>query len=159
MGELGRHGLLITKELGSCLKIATVTTDLPLHYDFPIDIGIDEFCQDCKICAESCPSGSIPFGEKKVVRGVNKWCISPETCFKVWNETGTDCGICVASCPWTKPNTLFHNFAKEIATRKMKAGWWMSRAERLVYGRFIPKPSPGWLEKPEPIWNKYKTLR
>jgi hypothetical protein len=33
MGELGRHGVVITKELGSALKVATVTTDLPLVYD------------------------------------------------------------------------------------------------------------------------------
>ncbi len=32
MGELGRHGLMITKELGSALKLATVTTDLPMAY-------------------------------------------------------------------------------------------------------------------------------
>ena len=33
MGELGRHGLMITPELGSALKLATITTDLPLVYD------------------------------------------------------------------------------------------------------------------------------
>jgi reductive dehalogenase len=132
MGELGRNGLLIKKDLGSCLKLATVSTDLSLTHDPPVDIGIDEFCQDCRICAEVCPSGSIPFREKKLVRGVKKWCITPEPCFKIWNETGTDSGVCVASCPWTKPKTPFHNFAKEIAYRKMKVGWWMSRAEKFV---------------------------
>jgi ferredoxin len=72
MGELGRHGIMITKELGSSLKLTVVTTDLPLIYDQPIDIGVDEFCQDCKICAETCPSGAIPHGKKKVVRGIEK---------------------------------------------------------------------------------------
>ena len=52
MGELGRHGIMLTKELGSALKMATVTTDLPLVYDPPVDIGAEEFCQDCKICIE-----------------------------------------------------------------------------------------------------------
>ena len=65
MGELGRHGLMITKELGSCLKLTTVTTTLPLLYDPPADIGVDEFCEACKICAESCPSGAIPHGKRK----------------------------------------------------------------------------------------------
>ena len=158
MGELGRHGLMITKELGSCLKLATVTTDLPLIHDLPVDIGVGEFCQDCKICAESCPSSAVPYGKKKVVRGVEKWCISPEACFTVWNETGTDCGVCVASCPWSKPRTWFHNVARELATRKFKAGLWMSRGEKLVYGKFRPHPVPAWLEQPEPIWKKYKKL-
>lgn len=158
MGELGRHGLMVTQELGSCLKLTSVTTDLPLVYDSPVDIGVNEFCQDCKICAESCPSGAIPRGGKKIVRGVEKWTINPEACYRVWNETGTDCGVCVASCPWTKPRTAFHRLASELAIRKKKAGWWMSRADKMVYGKFRPKPVPPWFEEPDPIWKKYRTL-
>lgn len=159
MGELGRHGLMITRELGSCLKLATVTTDLPLEHDPPAaSIHVDEFCRDCSICAESCPSGAVPGGGKKVVRGVEKWCVNPEACFRVWNETGTDCGVCVASCPWTKPRTAFHRFASGVAARGLKAGWWMSRAERLAYGRFHPGPVPPWFEEPPPVWRKYGRL-
>ena len=44
MGGLGRHGLMITKELGSALKLATVTTDLPMAFNQPRDIGVAEFC-------------------------------------------------------------------------------------------------------------------
>jgi reductive dehalogenase len=159
MGELGRHGVMLTKELGSSLKLTTVTTDLPLAHDRPVDIGADEFCRDCKICAERCPSGAISFGEKKAVRGVEKWAISGPACFKVWNETGTDCGICIASCPWTKPRTAFHRMATAIATRKKKAGWWMSRAEKLIYGNFTPQPGPACFERPEPIWKKYRPFQ
>jgi reductive dehalogenase len=158
MGELGRHGLMITKELGSSLKLTTVTTDLPLVYDSPADIGVDEFCRDCRICAKTCPGGAIPHGKKKSVRGIEKWAINPEACYRVWNETGTDCGICVASCPWTKPRTFVHQLAREVATRKMKAGWWMSRAEGIVYGKFRPHKSPSWFEEPAAVWKKYKTL-
>jgi reductive dehalogenase len=159
MGELGRHGLMLTKELGSSLKITTVTTDLPLTYDHPVDIGADEFCLDCKICAESCPSGAISHDKKRAVRGVEKWAINAQACFKVWNETGTDCGVCLASCPWTKPRTPFHRFATNLATKKQKAGWWMSRAEKLFYGKFRPQAGPSWFETPEPIWKKYKPFQ
>lgn len=159
IGELSRMGTLISKEFGPCLKLATVTTDLPMDYDPPIDIGVNEFCEDCKICAQSCPSGAIPHGEKIVVRGVEKWKIKPEACFRVWCETGTDCGVCIASCPWSKPRTRFHNLMKEIATRKHKAGLWMSWGERIVYGRFRPKPVPEWMEVPDySIWKRYKKL-
>ncbi|MBP1628034.1 MAG: putative reductive dehalogenase [Holophagaceae bacterium] len=158
MGELGRHGLMITKELGSCLKLATVTTELPMDMDAPVDIGVEEFCRDCRICAQSCPGGAIPHGEPKCVRGVEKWAINPEACFKVWNETGTDCGVCMASCPWTKPRTRLHRLAAEIASRKWRAGWWMSRVERLVYGPFRPKAMPGWFEKEPGVWRKYRRL-
>jgi len=149
MGQLGRHGLMLTKEFGSCLKLAVVTTDLPLTYDSTVDIGGDAFCAHCKICAESCPSKAIPTGDKVVVRGVEKWRIIPEACFYIWNETGTDCGVCVASCPWTKPKTTFHNLARRFATRGGKSGAWMSYMHRMLYGRFKPKAHPDWMEKPE----------
>ena len=155
MGELGRHGIMLTKEFGSCLKLATVTTELPLAHDPPVDIGVEEFCKDCRICAERCPSGAISHGGKRAVRGVEKWSVSPQACFRVWNETGTDCGICVAACPWSKPRTAFHRFAALLATRKKKAGWWMSRAEKLFYGTYSPKPGPPYFDPPEPIWEKY----
>lgn len=158
MGELGRHGMMITKELGSCLKLATVTTELPLALDAPGDIGVEEFCRDCRICAETCPGGAIPHGGPRCVRGVEKWAINPEACFKVWNETGTDCGVCLASCPWTKPRTVLHRLATEIASRKRRAGWWMSRAERLIYGRFRPRPMPDWFEGEPGVWRKFKRL-
>ncbi len=156
MGQLGRHGLLMTRELGSNLKLAVVTTDLPLAHDTPVDNGSDEFCRDCKICAETCPSGAISFGDKKVIRGVEKWAINAQACYKVWQETGTDCGICLASCPWTKPHTAFHRFCTTLATKKHKAGWWMSLGERLLYGRFRPQPGPACFEKPAPLWKKYR---
>ncbi len=158
MGGLGRHGLMITKELGSALKLATVTTDLPLIHDQTRDLGIEDFCQDCSICAETCPGGAIGRGGRSLVRGVEKWAINPEACFGVWNETGTDCGVCVASCPWTRPRTRFHRLMAEIAVRKHKAGWWMSRADRLLYGRFRPSPPPSWFEEPDPVWKKYRRL-
>ena len=160
VGELSRMGILMNKDLGPCLKLATVTTDLPIDYDSPVDIGVEEFCEDCKLCAESCPSGAIPRGDRVVDRGVEKWKIKPEACFRVWCETGTDCGVCIASCPWSKPNTPFHNLMKEIATRKYKAGLWMSLGEKLFYGNFKPKPVPNWMESPDlSIWRKYKKLR
>ena len=159
IGELGRHGVMLTKELGSALKLTTVTTDLPLAHDKPRDIGADEFCRDCKICAERCPSGAITLGKKKIIRGVEKWAVHAEACFKVWNETGTDCGICIASCPWTKPRTAFHRLAAELATRKKKAGWWMSRADKLFCGNFTPQPGPACFETPEPLWKKYRPFR
>ena len=159
MGELGRHGLMITKELGSALKLATVTTELPMAFDQPRDIGVAEFCRDCRICAESCPGGAISRGEQTVRDGVRKWRINPEACFSVWNTTGTDCGVCLASCPWTNPRTAFHRVCVEVASRKMKAGWWMSRADTLVYGRFKPAAVPAWFEAPASAWKKYKRLR
>jgi hypothetical protein len=41
----------------------------------------------------------------------------------------------------------------------MKAGWWMSRAQKIVYGTFKPRPSPPWFERPDlSLLKKYKRL-
>ena len=160
MGELGRHGLMITKELGSALKIATVTTDLPLVHDRPgRSIEVEDFCSDCLICADSCPTAAIPRHGPTSEGGVRKWRINAEACFAVWNQTGTDCGVCLASCPWTNVRTPFHRLCTEVASRGHRAGWWMSRADKLVYGRFRMAPVPPWFEQPAPLGEKYKRLR
>jgi epoxyqueuosine reductase QueG len=160
MGELGRHGLMITRELGSALKIATVTTDLPMAYDpRGRSIAVEDFCRDCLICADSCPTAAIPRHAPTVEDGVRRWRINAEACFAVWNQTGTDCGVCLASCPWTNVRTPFHRFATEIASRGHHAGWWMSRADRLVYGRYRMKRVPHWFEPPAPLGEMYKRLR
>jgi len=161
MGELSRMGIMLTKEFGPAIKLSVVTTDIPLPHDPPVDIGVEEFCRDCKICADSCPSGAIPQGGMVTDRGVIKWRINPEVCYRMWCESGTDCGICIASCPWTKPRTAFHNLCKQIATRKFKAGLWMSWGEKLMYGDFRMKHAPDWLETPDisVLQTKYKRLR
>ncbi len=102
LGELGRCGFLLTRELGACLRLATVTTDLPLALDRPVDFGIQRFCERCVICAKACPVGAIPEGPKVVVRGVRKWQIDAERCFRYWHDVGSDCGICIVVCPWSR---------------------------------------------------------
>ena len=82
LGELGRHGMLIHEKYGSRLHLTVVTTDLPLAVDEPVDIGVEEFCKYCKKCARTCPSHSIPFGDKGVLNGVEKYLVNIETCYK-----------------------------------------------------------------------------
>jgi|GEM_PF-5206697 hypothetical protein len=35
----------------------------------------------------------------------------------------------------------------------------MSRAEKLLYGKFRPCKEPPYFEEPEPVWMKYKSPR
>jgi ferredoxin len=109
LGELARHGIVITEEYGSAIKIAAVTTDMPLVNDKPLDLGVDEFCRECRFCAEYCPVSAIPKAEKTLVRGVRKWKINDVACYSYWRRVGTDCGICLAVCPWTRPRYFPHN--------------------------------------------------
>ena len=100
-GELGKHGSIINKELGSCFRLAAVFTDLPLVADKPVNIAAEDFCTNCQICVTACPPNAIRH-DKQTVRGVDKWYVDFDRCFPYFAET-YGCGICVAVCPWSKP--------------------------------------------------------
>ena len=108
LGELSRAGFLITREFGLGVRLGAVTTDLPLAHDGPADIGAQSFCERCEICAEYCPSGAIPKGEKVEHNGIRKWKLDEESCYRYWSAVSTDCSVCMSTCPWTKPPTWLH---------------------------------------------------
>ncbi len=63
LGEIGRMGLLMTPEAGPRVRIAVVTTDLPLVPDEPTRDGtVIDFCEACRKCANGCPARAIPTG-------------------------------------------------------------------------------------------------
>jgi len=135
LGELSRAGFLLTKDFGLGLRLGTVTTDLPLHHDGPVDIGVQSFCERCEICAAYCPSGAIPRGEKTEYNGVRKWKLDEEKCYRYWSVVSTDCSICMSTCPWTKPSTWLHRALTFGATFKGPHQSLMVAAEKLFYGR------------------------
>lgn len=110
LGELGRHGLLITPQFGSRVRIGKVFTDLPLVCDHPVEFGVQEFCKTCKKCAEECEVEAISFEDEPTFGavcksnnpGVLKWPINAEECYRFWCENGGDCSTCIAVCPYTK---------------------------------------------------------
>jgi len=102
LGELGRMGILITKEYGPRLRLGVVTTDLELNTDQRENFGMKEFCKICNKCAENCPSGAIDEEDPGQLNGEERWKTEVEKCFKVWQMSGTDCGICISSCPFAQ---------------------------------------------------------
>ena len=130
LGELARCGFLVTHEYGNCLRLATVTTDMPMEFDNPIDIGVQEFCERCVTCAKACPAGAITQGPKQIVRGIRKWALDAGRCYRYWHEVGSDCGICIAVCPWSR----------------WTVGPRPAEGEPVVPGSFyIPAKRPAWL--------------
>lgn len=138
LGELGRHGYLISKRFGSRFRLGAVTTDLALVPDRPINIGVQAFCEICRKCADNCPSGSIPKGEKTNVRGVEKWQLQIESCFRLWRIAGTDCGLCMKVCPFSHPQSLVHNLVRAGISRSSFARRIALRGDDLFYGRRVP---------------------
>ncbi len=113
LGEIGRMGLLMTPELGPRVRIAVVTTDLPLVTDErERDYTTIDFCVRCKKCAEACPSQAISFDDRADIDGVRRWQIDQEACFTLWCKMGTDCARCIAVCPYSHPDNPMHNLVR-----------------------------------------------
>jgi reductive dehalogenase len=135
IGNLGRNNILIAHHYGSRVRIGGVTTDMPLDYDTSVDLGAGHFCEICRKCSENCPSQALSTGGKEEVRGVPKWPTNVERCYSYWRTVGTDCGICMAVCPYSHPNNWFHNSVRWM----VRTSPWIHRIalffDDLFYGR------------------------
>jgi Pyruvate/2-oxoacid:ferredoxin oxidoreductase delta subunit len=115
LGELGKHGSIINRENGSVMRLGALVTNMPLNMDTPDVFGVDDFCMNCKACQNACPPEAI-HPEKKMVRGSVKWYVDFDKCLPYFNEN-TGCGICLAVCPWSRPDVP-QNLIKKIAKKK-----------------------------------------
>ena len=148
LGELGRMGLLMTPKLGPRVRIGVVTTNLPLITDDPLnDYSFIDFCIQCKKCADVCPSKAISFENIQTVDSVNRWQINQEQCFNYWSTIGTDCGRCVAVCPFSHPDNTLHNMVRAGIKRSAPFRTVALKMDDLIYGR-KPKPAA------KPQWSK-----
>ena len=102
LGELGKHGSMISRQFGAGVRLAGVTTNMPLVATAPDRFGSDEFCKTCQVCTRECPPGAIS-EQKQMVRGVERWYVDFDKCIPFFAESAS-CGICIAVCPWTRPN-------------------------------------------------------
>ena len=103
LGEVSRIGeVILNPFLGPRLKSGTVTTDMPMTADQPIDFGLQRFCEQCNKCARECPSGAITAGPKLMYNGYEIWKSDAEKCarYRITNQGGGMCGRCMKTCPW-----------------------------------------------------------
>ena len=98
LGEMGKHGSLIHRTLGSSFRLAAVTTDLPLAIDGPEDHGVERLCANCTMCVSYCPGEALGH-EKAVIRGDERWFVDTERCAPYWGSHHA-CGVCLAVCPF-----------------------------------------------------------
>ncbi len=119
LGQLGKHGSMITREYGSNCRIATVTTDLPLAVGAAADIGVDDLCVSCRRCTLDCPPQAIN-DSKMLVRGVEKWYVDFDKCVPYFSEHG-GCAICIEVCPWSEPGRGFKLSEMLLAKRAQRA--------------------------------------
>jgi epoxyqueuosine reductase len=126
LGELSRLNRMISPRWGPLVRVFKVVTDLPLAPTKPIDAGIFRFCRDCKKCAEFCPSHALSMETEPTWEvqgpwnnpGIKAYYEKAPNCFSHWLKLGGhDCGICIASCPFSKQDESFihiHDFVRQV---------------------------------------------
>jgi epoxyqueuosine reductase QueG len=120
LGQLGRNGMVISEFHGARHNPKVILTDLPLVFDKPVDLGVDDFCNICRKCAVACPTNSISHEEKKVINGVEKFAINWQTCYRIrphMRDFWGSCFTCIAACPWTKKNTWWRTATVQTLKR------------------------------------------
>lgn len=120
LGQLGKHGSMISKEHGSNFRLTCVLTDLPMALDRPVDIGVDDLCASCTRCVSDCPPAAI-FDTKQMVRGETKWYVDFDKCIMYFTHTH-GCAICIEVCPWSEPGRGPLLAEKLLAKRARDAG-------------------------------------
>jgi len=103
---------------------------------------VQNFCKNCKICAEQCPSGAIPKGDKETIRGYKRYQLHSSKCYNFWNSNhgSLGCRICIAACPYTRKSNWIHRAALQVTANDPTGV-----ADKLLAGmqkRFYPGPEP-----------------
>ena len=147
LGEIGRMSLLMTPRLGPRVRIGVVTTEAPLPVSrVNRDPSMIRFCQICKKCADTCPAQALPSDDRKITNGALTWTTNQEKCFGYWCQVGTDCGRCIAVCPYSHPDNFFHNIVRlfiRISPIFRKIAY---RMDDWLYGRKPPsRELPDWM--------------
>jgi ferredoxin len=149
LGEIGRMGLLMTPHLGPRVRIAVVTTDLELipDVDKP-DASMIDFCMKCGKCAENCPPKAISFDDRIEIDGAMRWRIDSDKCFRYWTAIGTDCGRCMSVCPYSHPDSFYHNLIRwgnERSGAFRRGALWL---DDLFYGKQpTRREPPNWIPR------------
>lgn len=148
LGEIGRASLLMTPGLGPRVRIAVVTTDLPLATDPPADDpAVLEFCARCSKCADACPAQAISRGDPVEDNGGLRWKLDAEACYSFWCKSGAPCGRCMAVCPHAHPDAFPHTVARRMIRRSMLALRLMIWLDDVFYGRIPPSlPLEPWMD-------------
>lgn len=116
-GELGKHGSMINRQIGSRFRLSCVLTNMPLIADRRDEFGADDFCTNCNVCSSACPTEAI-YKEKQLVRGETKWYVDFDACIRYFVEN-YGCGICIAQCPWSRPGTA-PRLAEKMTRRRLR---------------------------------------
>lgn len=111
LGWQGKHSVVINKEIGSFFFIGTLILTTELEYDNPFK---EEYCGDCRLCIDSCPTMAIndnrTIDARKCIANLtieNRGPI-PEELIPRLGSRVYGCDICQEVCPWNKGAKVHH---------------------------------------------------
>jgi epoxyqueuosine reductase len=102
IGRVGRHGLLITPEFGSRVRLAAVYTSIQnLPFADSNEHGwIDDYCMNCGLCIEQCPPQAIL--EEVIVHDTGRVSrVNQKLCFEYFTQF-YGCSVCIKACPFSE---------------------------------------------------------
>lgn len=127
IGEIGRSTLLLTPEFGPRIRLATVTTELEVVPDQPIDIGLAEFCDSCDRCYKKCPTKAVPEEKRSVsptgdptAEPMMLWRLDFDKCLPYFLRTD-GCAVCIKECTFNQPLGKAMSFTERTLKRKLKS--------------------------------------
>lgn len=104
LGRYGKHGVVITPELGSMVMFSAIVTDAPLA-DATTDSPLyAEICPpDCRLCVDACPTAALPGnGTLRRERCITNWLWGAPAPFDIRAEQRNrlfGCAECLLACP------------------------------------------------------------
>lgn len=166
LGEVSRIGeVILNPFLGPRLKSGSVSTDMPMTHDRPVDFGLQRFCAQCNKCARECPSGAITAGPKVVYNGYEIYKSDAEKCarYRITNAAGGMCGRCMKTCPWNQEGLLADAVWRGVASHLPAAiPALVALDDKLGRGRINPVKTWWWdieLEREGPQAGRYVRAR
>jgi ferredoxin len=141
LGDIGRHGLLISEKYGSRVRLGAVTTNMPLLTDKSSDFNVTEFCSICGKCSKTCPAKAISSEKQTEINGVMRWQIIQEECYRKWRVLGTDCGICISTCPFSSnvPEELIDDYNRDSRNAESILGHHEQKYEIRPFNKVKPE--------------------
>jgi epoxyqueuosine reductase len=113
LAQYGKNNIIYVSGMGSFLRLIAFYTDCPCEEDNWQEVKVMKDCENCSLCRENCPTGSIPD---------DRFLIHAENCLGSLNEREPDfpywvhyqpdwpnaligCMRCQFVCPANKPYT------------------------------------------------------
>ena len=79
---------------------------------------------------------------------MEKWQLDYEKCYLFWRKIGTDCNICMYSCPYGKESNFFHSLVRNYSTLSHFARKVCKLGDDFFYGKKPRKKSyPKWMKE------------